>query len=117
MPLYLISFNEGAMQIPLEELATVTREALGVIRQVRDAGVYVCAGGLVAPAETCVVAVDGSVREGPDPAQRDFLGGFTVVDVPDRDQALHWAAKLAAACRCAQDVRELMPEPEPEPGA
>jgi hypothetical protein len=39
------------------------------------------------------------------------VGGFSVVDVPAREEALAWAAKIAAACRCAQEVRELMPDP------
>ncbi len=29
-----------------------------------------------------------------------------------REDALHWAAKLAAACRCAQEVRGIMYDPE-----
>lgn len=34
-----------------------------------------------------------------------------VVDVPSREKALKWAARTAAACRCAQEVRESMPDP------
>jgi hypothetical protein len=34
-----------------------------------------------------------------------------VVDVPAREEALEWAAKIAVACRCAQEVRELLPDP------
>ena len=37
-------------------------------------------------------------------------GGFTVVEVPSREVALEWAAKIAAACRCAQQVFELLPD-------
>ena len=33
------------------------------------------------------------------------------VDVATREEALLWAAKTAKACRCAQEVRELMPDP------
>jgi len=40
------------------------------------------------------------------------MGGFSIVDVPSREEALAWAAKTAAACRCAQEVRELMPDPD-----
>jgi putative transposase len=36
---------------------------------------------------------------------------FAVVDVPSREEALKWAAKIAVACRCAQEVRELLPDP------
>ena len=28
-----------------------------------------------------------------------------------REEALAWAAKIAVACRCAQEVREFMPDP------
>jgi len=36
---------------------------------------------------------------------------FAVVDVPSREEALEWAAKIAVACRWAQEVRELLPDP------
>jgi len=35
-----------------------------------------------------------------------------VVDVASREEAVTWAAKIAGACRCAQEVRELMADPE-----
>jgi Cupin domain len=38
-------------------------------------------------------------------------GGFAVVDVPSREEALEWAAQIAVACRCAQEVREFVPDP------
>lgn len=112
MTQYLISFNEGTMVIPLEDLPDVARASVAVVQDARAAGVYVFAGGLMDPRETRVVATDGTVTEGPNPACRDFVGGFTIVDVPGLDEALHWAARLAAACRCPQDVREFMPEPD-----
>jgi hypothetical protein len=31
--------------------------------------------------------------------------------VPTREEALEWAARIAAACRCAQEVREIMFDP------
>jgi hypothetical protein len=31
--------------------------------------------------------------------------------VSSREEALKWAAKIAVACRCAQEVRELLPSP------
>jgi len=39
------------------------------------------------------------------------IGGFAIADVPSREDALEWAAKIAIACRCAQEVRELLPDP------
>ena len=55
-----------------------------------------------------IVASDGTVRDGP---YLEAIGGFCVVDVPSREEALEWAAKTAAACRCAQEVREFMADP------
>ena len=55
---------------------------------------------------------DGTVTDGPYPETKEVLGGFAVVDVPSREEALEWAAKIAVACRCAQEVRELMPDPD-----
>jgi len=41
----------------------------------------------------------------------ELNGGFTVVDVPTREAALEWTAKIVVACRCAQEVREFMFDP------
>jgi hypothetical protein len=59
-----------------------------------------------------VVATDGTVSDGPYPETRAVIGGFSVVDVAAREEALAWAAKIAVSCRCAQEVRQLMPDPE-----
>jgi hypothetical protein len=58
-----------------------------------------------------VVATDGTVTDGPYPESKAYVGGFAVVDVTSREEALEWAAKTAVACRCAQDVREFVFDP------
>jgi hypothetical protein len=68
-------------------------------------------GGGVNGHEASVVATDGTVTLDPYPEGKEHLGGFAVVDVPSREEALEWAAKIAVACRCAQEVRELLPDP------
>ncbi len=40
-----------------------------------------------------------------------YIAGVTIIDVPSIDEALRWAAKIAAACRCGQEVREFGPDP------
>ncbi len=57
------------------------------------------------------MATDGTVTERPYPETKAVLGGFAIVDVSSREEALRWAAKTALACRCAQEVRELLPDP------
>jgi hypothetical protein len=109
MTRYLISFGAHAMDhIPGEDMPAVAKAAHAVVQEVINAGVFVCGGGLEdQPAST--VATDGTVTDGPRP---DAVGGLTVVDVPSREEALDWAAKIAVACRCAQEVRAIGPDPE-----
>jgi len=108
MPRYLISFAAHAMDhVPGEDMPTVTDASLAVVQEAIDAGVWVFGGGLERQ-EASIVAADGMVTDGPYP---EAIGGFCVVDVPSREEALEWAAKTAVACRCAQEVRELMPDP------
>ncbi|WP_046503333.1 YciI family protein [Streptomyces odonnellii] len=110
MTRYLISFDDGAMTFPEEELPDVAEASLKVVGEARDAGVWVFGGGLQRQ-RASVVAVDGTVTDGPFPETKAVLGGFAILDVPSREDALEWAAKLAAACRCAQEVREIMADP------
>ncbi|HEX4472122.1 MAG TPA: hypothetical protein VH085_09145 [Nocardioides sp.] len=111
MPKYLISFPSGAMdQILEEDMPDVAKAAHAVCQEAINAGVYVLAGGLEdQPAS--VVATDGTVTDGPRPS---VVSGVTIVDVPSRQEALKWAAKVAAACRCTQEVREFGDDPELE---
>ncbi len=111
MTKYLISFDEGAMTFPETELADVTEAVLAVVREALTAGVWVFGGGLRSRDEMSVVSIDGTITGGLHLNTKQFLGGFAVVDVSSRDEALQWAAKFAVTCRCAQDVREFLPEP------
>jgi hypothetical protein len=94
--------------IPGQEIPAVAEAAHAVCQEAINAGVFVCAGGLEDQG-TSIVATDGTVTDGPYP---EAIGGMTVIEVPSREEALKWAAKIAAACRCAQEVREFGPDPE-----
>ncbi|HEY2373539.1 MAG TPA: YciI family protein [Gaiellaceae bacterium] len=111
MTRYLISFDDGAMTFPEEELPDVAEAALAVAEEARDSGVWVFGGGLHSHEEVSVVATDGTVTDGPYPESKAYIGGFAIVDVPSREKALEWAAKIAVACRCAQEVREFVRDP------
>lgn len=110
MTQYLISFDDGTMIFPEEDLPDVAEAAQRVVEEARDAGVWVFGAGVVGQSAS-VVATDGAVTNRPYPETKAVLGGFSIVDVPSLEDALEWAAKLAVACRCAQEVRELMPDP------
>ncbi len=111
MTRYLISFDDGAMTFPEEELPDVDKAAHAVVEGAKNAGVWVFGGGLTDHEETSMVATDGTVTDGRHSASRQYLGGFAIVDVPSREEALGWAAKFAVACRCAQEVREILFDP------
>ena len=112
MTRYLISFPSGAMgHILAEELPAVGDAAHAVVQEAMDAGVLVFGGGLAENVDPVMVAGDGTITTGTYPQTRELDGGFTVLDTPTREAAVEWAAKIAVACRCAQEVREFMPDP------
>ena len=110
MTRYLISFDDGWMTFPEEDLPAVAKAALAVAQEAQDAGVWVYGAGLESQ-RASIVATDGMVTDGPYPETKEVIGGFAVIDMPSREEALKWAAKIAVACRCAQEVREILPEP------
>jgi len=111
MSKFMISFGANAMDhLPDEVMPEVAKAARGVVREIINEGVFVVAGGL-ANRMASIVAIDGTVTEGPEPKA---MGGVTIVDVPTREEALEWAAKIAVACRCAQEVWEIGEDPELE---
>ena len=111
MPRYLISFDDGAMTFPEEDLPDVAEASHQVVDEAKDAGVWIFGGGLLSQSAS-IVATDGTVTDGPYPETKAVIGGFSIIDVPSREEALAWAAKIAVACRCAQEVREIMYDPD-----
>jgi hypothetical protein len=108
----LISFDDGAMDaIPAAELPAVGEAAHAVVREAKAAGVWIFGGGVLRQQAT-IVATDGTASEGPVPETKAVVGGFSIIEVPSRQQALAWAARIAGACRCPQEVREIMFDPE-----
>lgn len=108
MPRYLISFDDGSMDhIAERDLLDVGEAARVVVREAKAAGVWIFGGGLVRQ-RSSIVATDGTVTDGPVPETKAVVGGFSIVEVASREDALGWAARIANACRCAQDVREIM---------
>jgi hypothetical protein len=111
MERYLISFDDGSMDFPEEDLPAVGEAARRVVREAKDAGVWIFGAG-VERQQASIVATDGTVTDGPFPETKAVVGGFSIIEVPSRDDALKWAAKIAEACRCAQEVREIGYDPE-----
>jgi hypothetical protein len=111
MQRYLISFDDGTMIIPEEDLPAVSEASRQVVAEAKNAGVWIFGAGIPST-RASIVATDGTVSDGPYPETKAVLGGFSIIEVPSREEALAWAGKLAVACRCAQEVREIGYDPE-----
>jgi hypothetical protein len=112
MTKYLISFPAPAMVIPQEDLAEVGEAARAVIREAKQAGAYVFGGGINEDVAPVMIAGDGTVKNGTYPQTKELTGGFCVLELSSRDAAIEWAAKIAKACRCSQELREFGYDPE-----
>jgi hypothetical protein len=110
MTKYLISFPSDAMVVTDEELPSVAAAAHAVIEEAKAAGVYVFGGGIDEQVDPMLVAADGSVSTETYPGS-ELKGGFTVLELPTREDAVEWARKIATACRCSQELREFMYDP------
>ena len=112
MTKFLISFPASAMDVPAEDMAAVSEESHALIREAKAAGVYVFGGGINGEVASVMVAPNGSCTTETYPQTREFDGGFCVLELPSRADAVQWAARIAIACRCAQELREFGYDPE-----
>ena len=69
-------------------------------------------GGINEDVPSIIVSGNWTVSSETYPQTTEFTGGFTVLDVPSKEEAIRWAAKIAVACRCAQELREFQYDPE-----
>lgn len=112
MAKYLISFPSAAMNVPASELEVVGRDAHAVIDEAKAAGVYVFGGGIDETVPPVLVSANGSVTEGGYPWAPSLDGGFTVLELPSRQEAIAWAARIAKSCRCDQELRVFGLDPK-----
>ena len=112
MTKFLISFPASAMDVPDDEMAAVSKASHEVIREAKAAGVYVFGGGINSEVAPLRVAADGNCTNETYRETQELDGGFCVLELPSRAVAVDWAARLASACRCAQELREFYYDPE-----
>ena len=115
---YLIYFNQQWVGDHSEDwFRERGPKAMKVIEEMTDAGVYVLAGGLEEDVDDAFSADATSgtvvVTDGPFIETKEYLGGLTVIEVPDDDAAKMWAGKVAEACGWPQEVRRFKPQGQP----
>ncbi len=109
MPQYLLAVhNAGDPYTSQEQREKAFADTGRVNEEMREAGVWVYANGLM-PAETAkVVRVrDGEIErvDGPYLESKEHIGGFWILDVEDEAAALDWAARATVACLNDVEVR------------
>ncbi len=123
MPEYLLSVHmvEGEEPPSPEAMEQAYRDVDALNDEMQREGAWVFAGGLHPPDTATVVRVrDDEVltTDGPFAETKEHIGGFWVIQAPDLDAALDWAAKATKACRSPVEVRPFQEdEPEDQPEA
>lgn len=113
MTQYLLSMMQpgGGDQIPPPDVLEGIMAEVGRIReQLAAQGSWVFGNGLHGPSEAVTVRLEGGtslVTDGPFVEMKEHLGGITIIEVADRDEALRWARRYSEATTLPIEVREF----------
>jgi hypothetical protein len=109
MTQYLLSVFQPDGEPPAPEiLDPIIRGVEALNRDMREAGVWVFAGGLCAPSTATVLRAKDSdvlMTDGPFVEGKEHLGGFTIIEAPDLDAALAWGRRMAQVITLPIEVR------------
>ncbi|MEU4427613.1 YciI family protein [Actinoplanes sp. NPDC024001] len=108
---YLLLINADAVDEAGKPPACTPADWMAYDKEVKEAGIFVSGESLadLVTATTVRVGADGkrTVTDGPFAETREILGGFYVIDVPDLDAALDWAARCPGAIDGSITVRPV----------
>ncbi|MDP5227096.1 MULTISPECIES: hypothetical protein [Arthrobacter] len=112
MSLYIIYFNQQWVGDHSPEwFASRGPMARAVVEEAKTSGVLVAAAGVDEDASRAFTADATSgaleITSGLFAPKEQYIGGLTVVDVPDDETAIMWAGKIAVACGWPQQLRRL----------
>jgi hypothetical protein len=94
--------------LPEGELEPIVRAVGKVNQDMKDAGVWVFAGGLHPPTTATVLRPEGGemlTTDGPFTEAKEHVGGLTIIKAADLDEALDWGRRLAEATTLPIEVR------------
>ena len=101
MTQYLVSvYQPDGDPPPPEILEPVMRNLAALEEEMKAAGVWVFTARLHPPSTATVLTVDDRdvlMTDGPYVEGKEHLGGFTIIEAPDLDAALHWAGRMTQA--------------------
>ena len=115
MTQYMLTVHgvEGTTSRTDEETQQAYKDVDVLNAEMQATGAWVFGGGLHPPSSATVVRVrDGEVlmTDGPFAEGKEHVGGFWIIEAPDLDAALAWAAKATVACREPVEVRPFQGE-------
>jgi hypothetical protein len=117
---YMLIFRENEADFALREDPAKQGEYWGAwtayCNAMVESGVIVSGAGLMPPSTATTVRVRDNqriVQDGPYAESKEMLGGFFVIEVPDLDAALEWAARSPSSGYASTEVRPVLPPPVP----
>ncbi|MGH2573128.1 MAG: YciI family protein [Actinomycetota bacterium] len=117
--LFSVHSVEGEVGDPMtdEEMQQSWKQVQVLEEEMKSTGAWVFAGRLHEPDTATVVRMsEGEVltTDGPFAESKEHLGGFYIIEAPDLDAALAWAAKVTDAVRKPIEVRPFWSEAQHE---
>jgi hypothetical protein len=117
MPQYMLIMrgtdeSNAAVMNGFEELAASTYH---YIEELTKAGVFVAAEGLDDPGQSVVVDFSGEtpvVTDGPYGETKELFGGYFLLDVASKQEAVEWAKRVPAAPGSKIEIRRVPGEDE-----
>jgi hypothetical protein len=116
MKQYLLSiYQPDGDPPPADVLEKVMDDVRAVNHELRAAGAWVFSGGLHAPSTATVLdprSKEMPMTDGPYVEGKEHIGGLTIIEASDLDEALEWGRKLARATTLPVEVRPFQGETE-----
>ena len=108
---YLLTIYQPDGPAPAPDVLGKIMADVGALRQeMKAAGVWVFSRGLHPASTATVVRVEhGKVllTDGPFTEGKEHVGGFSIINARDLDEALEWGGKLARATTLPIEVRPI----------
>ena len=119
---FMLAFKETPADFAARESDTQSGPYWGAwtayIGAIAQAGIIVSGNALLPPATGTVVRLRdgtrsltdlGTVQDGPYADSKEQLAGYFIIEVPNLDAALEWAARSPCAATGSTEVRPVMP--------
>jgi hypothetical protein len=114
MPRYLLSVHVGAddhpQQMSAEDQQRGFQRVADLERDMRAADALVMSARLEGPDSAFVVRASNGravTTDGPYVEAKELIGGFYLIEAPDREAAAEWASRTSAAIGMPIEVRPL----------